>query len=224
MVDWANLLRGAGELLLPVSCAGCRAPGQVLCARCQERLRAVPQPIARRSRDIGMPVWGLGPYDAVRRSLVIAMKEYNNLPVRAHIGAVLAAAVSYLQARGELPYHLVLVPAPTRRRSARQRGGDPVLHWCQHAAALLEQVEVAALLELQHGVADQSELGAEQRWFNMRGAVRLRGGAQSLEPWRGRQLVLVDDVVTSGATLAASARCLRGAGGLVRAGITLADA
>ncbi len=216
---------GLGELFIPRACAGCGAAGVVLCGVCQQHLREVPHPIARR-RALGAPVWALGGYTRVRRNLIIQMKEYNNLAVRPWVGAVVAAGVEYLQARGELPAELILVPAPTRARSARLRGGDPILHLCQAAARTLSSrpgidVDVAACLRLRPQVADQSLLDAEARWHNMRGAVQLRGPAGAV---CGRDVVLVDDVATTGATLAASFGVLRAAGARPRAGLVLADA
>ena len=224
-----SFLSGLGELVIPRSCAGCGAPGDVLCGPCREKLRATPRLISHRPRTVGMPVFALGPYDRMRRSLIVAMKEYNNQTVRAYVGAVLAAALRYLHARGEIPHDLVLVPAPTRVRSARQRSGDPVLHMCEHAARTLAEtpgaglrVQVLACLRIRSSAADQSRLDADARWENMAHAIELRPSSRA--QLRGAHVVLVDDVVTTGATLAASASTVRGAGALVRAGLTLADA
>src|SRR5699024_12739961 len=61
-----------------------------------------------------------------RRNIILAMKESNNRAVRPHVGAVIHAALDYLVARGEIPATVALVPAPTRKKSAALRGGDPV--------------------------------------------------------------------------------------------------
>lgn len=220
-MGWATAM---AELVIPQSCAGCGAAGDVLCAACRRALREPPHLVTRR-RDIGMPVFALGEYTALRRRLIIAMKEYSNQAVRGHVGAVVAAGLRHLQARGDIPHSVALVPAPTRPRSARLRGGDPVLHMCQSAAATVAplrgcDLRVEPVLRTHSQAADQSELAADERWSNMRGAVALRAGHRL----RGVSVVVVDDVVTTGATLAASAAVLRGAGAVVRAGLVLADA
>lgn len=220
-----------GELLVPRQCAGCFAPGEVLCVQCRRHLRQVPYPVDR-PRPLGAPVWALGAYSEVRRNLIVAMKEHDNRAVRAHAGAVLAAAISFLQARGDIPagLGLDLVPAPTRVRSARKRGGDPVAALCHHAAVRLPGVEVAECLVLAGSAADQSTLTGEGRWANMHGAVRFSpsgthgGGAHHPHDMRGHNVLLVDDVITTGATVAAAIAALRTSGALVCGVLVLADA
>lgn len=186
-----------GDLLLPRQCAGCRAPGEVLCPRCREELSQPPFLVSPRI-DPGVPVWALGPYSPVRRGVIVQMKEYANFAVRRHVGAVIAAALRTLCARGELVTDPVLVPAPTRRRSARLRGGDPV-----DAVGRASGFPTVAALTYAPGVRDSVGLGANDRRANIAGAVRL---VRALPP--GRQVVLIDDVVTTGATLATAAGVL----------------
>ena len=92
---------------------------------------------------------------------------------------------------------------------------------CAAAAARLPGWQVVPALATAEGSADQSDLNADERADNMRSAVLLTPAAAQL---RGRQVLLVDDVVTTGATLRASAARVRGAGGDVAGAIVLADA
>lgn len=199
------------ELLLPRACAGCRHPGSVLCRPCQEALREVPTQIYRRSL-IDAPVFSLGPYSEIRRNIIIAMKEYNNRAVRPYVGAVIQAGLSYLIARGDIPAQVQLVPAPTRAKSAALRGGDPVLHVCQAT-----NFEVCHCVRIFKGAADQSTLSAEARRDNMRRAVEL------FAPVSNEPLMVIDDVMTTGSTLAATVEVLRGAGANVAGGLVFAD-
>ena len=207
---------GLGELIFPRACAGCGAPGEVLCAQCREHLRHPPYLVAR-PRPLGAPVYALGPYSDIRRHIIIGMKERGNRPVREYVGAVFAAGLAYLSARGDIPREFTLVPAPTRPRSARARGGDPVAAAC-HAAARLQGVDMCAALSMGQSTADQSELNAQDRWANLQGRVRVQ------VPLGCTPALLADDVVTTGATLAASIAALQAAGVKVCGALVFADA
>ncbi len=207
------------ELFFPRSCAGCGRAGAVLCSVCRWELRTVPH-LVKRPIVLPGPVWSLGPYGGAHRGVIIAMKERGNQDVRSYVGAVILAAIEYLQASGELPEVVALVPAPTRVKSARRRGGDPVETICQYAArSSAGGVKIARCLRTAAGVSDQSELDAARRQLNIRGAIELRA-----RPPQGVPLVLVDDVITTGATMVASMDTLTVGGGNVCAGVTIADA
>lgn len=199
------------DLLLPRHCAGCGAPSEHVCARCREVLRSPPRRIHTRV-DPHVPVWSFGPYADTHRRVVLAMKEHRNLAVRRHLGAVLAAGIRHLQARGELIDAPVLVPAPTRARQARLRGGDPVAAVCRASGWPVVDA-------LRHGdrVADQVGLGVEKRRENLAGAVQI----QRLP---GAPVLLIDDVATTGATLAASSEVLFAAGCTVVGAIVICHA
>lgn len=187
------------DLLLPRRCAGCGTPGEHLCPRCRQALRTPPRRISTRV-DPHVPVWSLGPYDGTHRSVVLAMKERRHLAVRGLLGPVLAAAVEFLQVRGELIDAPVLVPAPTRAKAARLRGGDPVTDVCRASG-----LAVSEALRHRPGVADQVGLGVEKRRQNLAGALEIR----RVPPG---PVLLVDDVATTGSTLAASSEALFAAG------------
>ncbi len=142
------------------------------------------------------------------------MKERRHLAVRGLLGPVLAAAVEFLQVRGELVSapDLVLVPAPTRARAARLRGGDPVTDVCRASG-----LAVSEALRHRPGVADQVGLGVEKRRRNLAGALELR----RIPPG---QVLLVDDVATTGSTLAASSEALLAAGCRVVGAIVICHA
>ncbi|MFD8368834.1 ComF family protein [Streptomyces hygroscopicus] len=112
---------------------------------------------------------------------------------------------------------LLLVPVPSARRAVGARGHDPARRIALAAAGVLRgggcPAKVPAVLRQRRRVTDQSGLDARQRLANVTGAL----GAV---PGSGRLLVagpvvLVDDVMTMGASLAEAARAVRAAGGLV---------
>lgn len=199
------------ELLLPRRCAGCAAPGEHLCGDCRVALSAPPQRVSPPTFPHA-PVFAFGPYAGAHRGLVLAMKEHNNLAVRRHAGAVLAAGLETLVARGEIPEKVGLVPAPTRAKAARARGGDPVEALCRASGRPTWPV-----LSLAPGTADQSTLGAQQRRENLSGRVTATGAPAGA-------LVVVDDVVTTGATLQAGVEKLLALGGDVVACLVLCAA
>ena len=90
--------------------------------------------------------------------------------------------------------------------TARRRGGDPVTAVAANAApALGRRVRVAPLLVTSSTARDSAGLDARARARNLRGAVRLRSGAV---PTPGASAILVDDVLTTGATVTESVRVL----------------
>lgn len=117
---------------------------------------------------------------------------------------------------------LALVPVPSARRAVRARGHDAVRRVAVAAARELRRggaaVRVAPVLRQRRAVADQAGLDARQRQANMAGALEvLPGGVRLLE---GARVVLVDDLMTTGASLAEAARALDEAGVVRVSGVT----
>lgn len=199
------------ELLFPRQCAGCRTPGHLLCPRCKTQL-ATPPFRYNPGAPVHVPVFVLGPYADPHRGVILAMKEHKNLAVRRHIGAVLSAAIDYLEARGDIPIGTHLIPAPTRPASARARGGDPVTAICRAAGRPTHDV-----LTLAEHTPDQGSLDESGRRRNLEGMISI----SAVPP---QPVIVVDDVVTTGATLQGSVEKLLAHGGDVRACLVLAAA
>lgn len=220
-------MRALLDLVLPSECGGCRAPGTGWCPGCAEALDA--EPLALRPRVPGVPpAWATGVYAGPRRHAVIAAKERGRRDLAAPLGAALAAAVAHLRVWGELDppelAPLVLVPAPSRAAAARRRGGDPVVRMVRACAALLdaanrhERVTVWAGLRSGRGVRDSVGLRAAERTANLHGRVLVTASA----PSPGATVLLVDDVLTTGATAAASTAALAATGVTVSAVLVVA--
>ncbi len=187
------LIRALADLVLPRACAGCGRPGEVLCGRCWPGLR--PGPV----RVDGVRAYAAGRYADALRAALLAYKERGRLELAGPLGALLADAVL---ATGPGP--ACLVPIPSSARARRERGGDHVLRLARHAARRCDLPVVRALRPTRR-VADSAGLGRDQRAANLAGAL-------DAVPGDGRVPVLVDDIVTTGATLREAARALLRAG------------
>ena len=215
--SWGSVL---ADLILPMECAGCgesrsRSALPGLCTLCALSLSGPPLP-ARLPRTVdGLaavpPVHALAAYLDPVPDIIIAQKEHGRLDLARPLGQELARAAE-AAAAGADP--LWLVPVPSTRAATVRRGQDPMLRMARVAAARLRASGRAAavLPALTHRrkVADQAGLGRRSRAENLAGALAVR--ASSARLLGERPVVLVDDVVTSGAALAEAARALRAAG------------
>ncbi|MGW6924298.1 ComF family protein [Streptomyces sp. NPDC054950] len=215
---WWQELAG---LVLPAECGGCGSARTVLCPQCRAaldgaepfRVRPVPEPP-------GLPaVHAAARYADEVRATLLAHKERGALALARPLGAALAGAVragvgevGWGEGEGpQAPGDLLLVPVPSTRAAVRARGHDPARRIALAAAGELRRAgvpaRVAAVLRQRRAVADQSGLGSRQRLDNLVGALTVvPGGARVLG---GGPVVLVDDVVTTGASLAEAARAVR---------------
>jgi predicted amidophosphoribosyltransferase len=121
---------------------------------------------------------------------------------------------------GLLDLPLTIVPAPTRRSVARRRGGDPVTRVATLATAGHPHIGVVRALRVKALTRDSAGLGSAARERNIAGRVLLTG--RRLPP--SAEVLLVDDIVTTGATACESVRILQTAGARVSAVLALAAA
>jgi predicted amidophosphoribosyltransferase len=192
-------LLDAVALLLPVACAGCGAEDRALCGPCRSALASTPR---RRVLGDGTPVHAGLDYEGVVREVLIAMKA-DRPGLARHLapslsGAV-AAAVEELGGSSRSPLELCAVPST--RRARRRRGYDPVRLVIARAG-----LRAAPVFHTARPHPAQKTLGAAERGASLAGVFAAR------RPLTGRRFLLVDDVVTTGATLAAAAAALRSAG------------
>lgn len=229
-----DLARGAGSLVAPAVCVGCRSPlpsgaapgellaGASLCARCRARLepigaacrfcgRSRPQDGLRCRACADEPAGGVAGtvallrYRRVTRRLLHRLKYEGIEELADPLGRSLGA-----RARAVLgPPHpaLVVVPVPLHPWRRFRRGYDQAACLADAVAVALERPALAALRRRRWTRA-LFQLPHEER-------ARVVGGAFRVlcpERVRGRPVLLVDDIRTSGATLRAAAGALRAAG------------
>lgn len=201
------------DLILPQACGGCGTVGVGWCAGCAQALSRTPVRVHPRS-DPGVPCWALGRYAGPARRAVLAVKEQGRRDVAAPLGLALARGLAVLRT-GECP--LALVPAPTRAAAARRRGGDPVTRVARIAAGWLADCHCAPLLRMDRGVRDSVGLGAQARRQNVCGRIRVQRRQPASMGLPNAEVVLVDDVLTTGATACESVQALAAVGVAVRA-------
>jgi predicted amidophosphoribosyltransferase len=208
------------DLILPRECGGCGAPSTRWCDACAAEL-SVPaeQPHVVNPRiDPQVPVFALGRYAGARRQAILALKEHGRADLVAPLACALAVGLHRLLSWGMVETPLTVVPAPTRRSAARRRGGDPVTRLARAAVAGHPDVTVVAALRMKALARDSVGLGSSARERNIAGRVLLRGARPRTE------VVIVDDIVTTGATARESVRTLHAAGIPVAAVLAIAAA
>jgi ComF family protein len=207
----------------------------VLCARCGENLglsanhstdqasdgllcrhcRAAEPPFARAIAH--------GLYDGTLRTLLHLLKYDGMEPIAERLGTLLAARVLSIP---NLPAELTVVPVPLHRHRRRERGFNQAEQLARAVARSLHRMRPGLRVQLSVGVLErqratesQAGLSPHQRRVNLRGAffvpkagARSHWGLSQPPSIRGRQVLLIDDIYTTGATARACSQVLRRAG------------
>ena len=216
-------LAAAGDLLLGAACQGCGVAWWGICPQCREQLdRRIPYATAPDPCPTDFPLTVTSsPYDPILRGMINAHKERQALGLTRVLADRLALSVHALLLAGgqRAAPPTVLVPVPSAAQVVRRRGFDATLAMTRLAARRLRarhSITVNQALVQRGGVRDQAGLDAPARQANLAGGFRLR------HPVPGGPVVLVDDLVTTGSTLAEAVRVLRAAGIAVRGAATVA--
>ena len=183
------------EHLGSARCLGCRRGGALACTACREALAQATVAVRIPHVDRVIAAWD---YDGIARSLILSLKMRGRRTAAHELGFALAERV---REEGSAAEALVWIPG--RRRDIRRRGFD---HAHLIATVVSRRTGLPALPALVRTAdrTDQTRLGAAARKANLAGAFRSR-------PVPSR-VAIVDDLVTTGATLAEAGRALRGAG------------
>ena len=222
-----TFLRAVLDVALPQLCAACREPveGKGLCPSCWSKLSFITRPYCER---LGIPfVYDPGPgvlsmeaiadppaynraraavrFDEISRALVHALKYGDRLDLAPMMGRWISHAGCEILAEADA---LVPVPLHWRRQWTRRFNQSAML---SAAVSAESGVPVAAFaLKRVKATAQQVGLSRSERASNVQGAFKVP--AEGRAAVAGRRLVLVDDVLTSGATVEGCARALLRAG------------
>lgn len=238
-------------LLFPVYCAACGTADTLLCANCAGRLRKLagqPFSAAEQAPALGsvdgealLPVVAAGRYRNELSQTILAFKNHGALPLARELSSLLSGALEAalladppglvelpatgLPGQRRLPP--VLVPVPCSAAGFRRRGYDPLAELFKaqrrrgtdwFAVELLLKRSRRGFRRWRAG--PQKALSGAARRARSKGSLRVRARAHRI--LRGRDCVIVDDVLTTGATLAEAARALTAAGCTVRGAVVLA--
>jgi ComF family protein len=203
------------ELVFPARCIGCQRRGTALCPPCRLELPYLPRGVcvrcaSRRSyggcrgcRRLSSALsWVRAPcaYAGVARAAVLNLKFRSGRYLVPVMGELLCGALREVQVD-------LIVPVPLSRRRLRERGFN-------QAELLAQSVAIALSAPMGDGVLSRTErpsqhtLTATRRLANLAGAVR----CDKPDQVRGKRLLIVDDVITTGATVSACADTLAEAG------------
>ena len=206
------------DLVLPTTCAGCAAERLPLrygaCGACVTELEGLtPHPTAPTPPPRNMPpCTALGAYAGALRGALLAYKEKGRHRLAIPLGALLAETVAVAVARGgggDFGVPLTVVPVPSTRSAARARGGDHMARLAGHAVRRLRRAgwnaEVRSPLRALSR-PDSASLDVAGRAAAAESSLRIRGARIRIprrRPTMRGTLIVVDDIVTTGATLAA---------------------
>ena len=237
-------------LAAPVACVCCGAEDLALCGGCERQVRMLMRrPFRAEAQapalmDVDgtalLPVVAAGAYRAELAQAVLSFKSHGQGQLAEVLATGLARAI--LAAAGE-QQGLLLVPVPTSSRAYRRRGFSPV-HVLLARMRRMQRMRspgpgphsgcttVHALRKIGLRAADrlpgvrgrpggQKGLGRGERAQRVRGSMRIRRGLFA-PGVKGRPCLIVDDVLTTGATVAEAARALRVAGAVVRGAVVVA--
>lgn len=211
------------EALFPRSCYGCNKTDTYLCRACRASI-ALPQPLCPHC-GTRLPFGLLSPpcRRATRLDRLFCCGAYKTEPMRAIIGdfkynqayalatPLASFMAQWLAKNGYAPMFarddILLLPVPSHPKRMRQRGFNPAQRLAAALASELSLPLDSATLKKRRNNPQQMSLQREKRATNVEGAFSL----PHPEAARGKVVVLVDDVLTTGATLRECAKAVRAA-------------
>jgi ComF family protein len=208
-----NLFEEVLNIVMPARCIWCGQIGSVLCGVCFENIK---HPIRKVSR-LEISGYAVSTYSEQIATLIHEFKENQQLSLANNLAEVMWPGLQSFELE-----KVLLVPMPSKKSSFAKRGFNPAEELAKRisrkaARSAKIRVGVSSCLKITSPVADQAALSGEARRTNLGGSMRLAGFPT------GYSAILIDDVVTTGATLREAQRCLSQAGAMVQGFLTFAE-
>jgi len=202
---------GLLDIIFPSRCAVCDKPGPNLCQVCDFVLEPKPHTF-QRGRVLGLAATS---YSVEVSKLLVAFKDRGQFALAREIGLLMEPLVQELR---KMPGSCYLVPAPSRTQNFAKRGFHPSLLLARQLANRVENAKVLNCLVFGSEVLDQVGLSSTERIANLRGSMRLN------QVIAGKTVFLIDDVVTTGATITEAWETVSLAGAIVAGALVVSEA
>ena len=198
-----KLIQELSHLIFPQRCIGCMQLGPTICSQC----RLSWHPHIFRTHVDNLPVTSSILYSPIAARILVAAKEAN----RRSADTLIIDAMQHIleNYKGDVA-NLTIIPMPSSKKAIRKRGRNFIEFVCEEL-----NVSYSNILFHTRSVKDQSGLNAQERRSNLVGAFGLENSMRIYG-----DIVLIDDVVTTGSTLREARRALSAGGLQVTAAIT----
>ena len=210
-------MKSLAELIFPSRCIGCSQLGISICSTCRKSWHSHIYHRTIKVLDTPYPVISAIEYSPIASRVLLRAKEANQEAADQLLVSALSHSLRYFLKKfgfGDL------VPIPSRRSATRKRGRD-FMQEITELVAENESIKSLQILQHQRAVRDQSQLNSQQRNRNIAGAFSTSFNlAEVRDSGNIGPLIIVDDLVTTGATLAEAIRALRTAGFPVLGAVT----
>ncbi|MCX6448157.1 MAG: hypothetical protein NTV18_03315 [Actinobacteria bacterium] len=210
-------MKSLAELIFPSRCIGCSQLGVSICSTCRKSWHSHIYHRNIKVLDKSYPVISAIEYSPIASRVLLRAKEANQEAADQLLVSALSHSLRYFLKNfgfGDL------VPIPSRRSATRKRGRD-FMQEISGSVAKNESIKSLQILQHQRAVRDQSQLNSQQRSRNIAGAFSTSFNlAEVRDSGNIGPLIIVDDLVTTGATLAEAIRALRTAGFPVLGAVT----
>ncbi len=196
-------INGITSLFFPSRCPYCSREGVRGCKECLDRWR---ERISVRYIE-KVPILSMHPYDQSATSILLAAKGRGERDARFFLSTALQFGLEEIATRVPSIRELTMVAIPASKRAIRRRGEDFLLETLKLVHLNQEkQISVAQILRWRREVRDQSSLTLQERAINLRASLAVdEGSVRRLGLARpGGGIVLIDDVLTTGATMEAA--------------------
>lgn len=204
----SDAVKGLTSLIYPTQCLGCYKGSSSLCDDCALYWTYQPSIVQK----IPFPMYAIAPYSMEVSRVVLLAKENGNVQAQSMLATAIAQSLA--SATPQNFKECFLVPIPSKRSSIRRRGEKFLIPILSEVTKIMSSksethYSVAEILEIQRSVRDQSGLTSKERVANMKSAYRVKLPVKSEKNFAANPVIIVDDVITTGSTMASAYRALK---------------